>query len=75
MSVHSSMALLCYLKPVNGLPNPRRSLSSSISPQMIAEVNKEVQKVVGTMHGHRKTGEIVQAKWPMTVPSLITDTT
>ena len=38
------MALLCYMKPVGGLPDPRGSLSSSIPTQVIAEANKEVQK-------------------------------
>ena len=45
------MALLCYMKPVGGLPDPRGSLSSSIPTHAIAEVNKEVQKAVGTADG------------------------
>ena len=47
------MSLLHYLKPVGGLPDPRRSLSSSIPAQVIAEANKEVQKVAGSMDGHK----------------------
>ena len=39
------MALLCYYKPVNGLPNPKRLLSTTvISPETIAEMNKEVEE-------------------------------
>ena len=41
------MALLRYFKPVDGLPNPKGPLSSSISSQAIAAANKEVQKAVG----------------------------
>ena len=45
------MALLRYMKPIGGLPGPREVLSSSIPTQAIAEVNKEVQKAVGTADG------------------------
>ena len=38
------MALLRYLKPVDGLPDPKGPLTSYISAQAIAEANKEVQK-------------------------------
>ena len=44
--VTEKMALLRYLKPVDGLPDPRRSLTSPISAQAIAEANKEVQKAM-----------------------------
>lgn len=36
-----TMALMLYMKPVHGLPDPCRSLSNSIPP---AQVNSEVQK-------------------------------
>ena len=41
------MALLRYLKPLNGLPDPRGSLSSSIPSTAIEEANTQVQKVTG----------------------------
>ena len=50
------MALLRYMKPVGGLPDPRGSLSSSIPSQAIAEANKEVQKATGSAPGGGKRG-------------------
>ncbi len=47
------MALLRYLRPVDGLPDPRGSLSSSIPTQAITEVNKEVQKAICEARGRR----------------------
>ena len=38
------MALLRYLNPIDGLPDPKGPLTSYISAQAIAEANKEVQK-------------------------------
>ena len=38
------MALLRYLKPINGLPNPKSPLSSEIPSSVIAEANREVQE-------------------------------
>lgn len=38
------MALLHYLKPVNGVPDPRGPLSSSIPSFVIAEANAQVLK-------------------------------
>ena len=38
------MSLLCYLKHSNGLPDPRGSLSTTISREAIAAANQEVQK-------------------------------
>ena len=55
------MALLRYLKPANGLPDPKGSLSAMISPDVIAEMNKEVEEanrgvhVAGGKRGHYKT--------------------
>ena len=40
------MALVWYMKPIDGLPDPRGSLSRSISIQVITEVNREVQKAM-----------------------------
>ena len=45
--VFEKMALLRYLKRVDGLPDPKGPLTSSISAQAIAEANKEVQKAMG----------------------------
>lgn len=44
----SVMALLRYLTPIGGLPDPRGSLSSSVPAQAIAEANKAAQKVLTT---------------------------
>ena len=53
------MALLRYLKPANGLPDPKGSLSTTISPDIIAEMNKEVEEathsVAGGKRGHYQT--------------------
>ena len=38
------MALLRYLKPINGLPDPKGPLSSEIPSSVIAEVSREVQE-------------------------------
>jgi len=40
------MALLKWLQPRNGLPDPRGSLSSSISSQAIAAANQEVEEAI-----------------------------
>ena len=45
------MALLRYLKPANGLPNPKGSLSTMISPDVIAEMNKEVKEASRSIAG------------------------
>ena len=47
MLVFEKMALLRYLKRVDGLQDPKGPLTSSISAQAIAEANKEVQKAMG----------------------------
>ena len=38
------MSLLRYLKPINGLPDPKGSLSTTMSRASIASANQEVQK-------------------------------
>ena len=40
------MSLRRYLRPKDGLPNPRGSLSSSMSSIAIAQANKEVQEIL-----------------------------
>ena len=42
------MALLRWLQPRNGLPDPRGSLSSSIPSQAIAAANREVEEAIRT---------------------------
>ena len=53
------MALLRYLKPANGLPDPKGALSATISPHIIAEMNKEVEEasrcIAGGKRGPYKT--------------------
>ena len=52
------MALLHFLKPANGLPGPKGSLSTMISLVVMAEMNKEVEdgsrSVAGGKCGHYK---------------------
>ena len=40
------MSILNYFKPRDGLPDPKGSLSSCLSSQAIAAINKEVEKVM-----------------------------
>ena len=47
------MALLRYLKPRDGLPDPRGSLSSSMPSQAIAQANREVQEAIQSDKGKR----------------------
>ena len=46
MKVAAVMSLLHYLKPVDGLPDPRGELSAWISSWVIAESNKKVQQAI-----------------------------
>ena len=39
------MALFHYFKPFSGLPDPKGLLSTIISPDCIAELNREVEEV------------------------------
>ena len=47
------IAVLWYMKPIDGLPDPRGSLSCSIPSRVIAEVSNEVQEA---MAGSSKRG-------------------
>ena len=40
------MVLLRYLKPTDGLPDTKGSLSSSMHPQAIARANEEVKEAM-----------------------------
>ena len=44
------MALLWYLKPIDGLPHPKCSLSSTIQTQVIAQANEEVRKAMKSIN-------------------------
>ena len=44
----AKMALLRWLQPRNGLPDPRGLLSSSIPSQEIAAANREVEEAIHT---------------------------
>ena len=50
------MALLKYLKPVDGLPDPKGSLTAAMSSAAIAEANKEVQKAIRAASSTSKRG-------------------
>ena len=50
------MSLLRYLKPINGLPDPRGLLSTTMSREAIAAANQEVQKLGAKCH---------QKTWPI----------
>ena len=43
------MDLLKYLKIIGDLPDPKRSLSSCVQPQEIAQANKKVRKAIKSM--------------------------
>ena len=43
-----SMSIHWYLKPINGLPDPKVSLSATLPSAAIASANREVEKVVGS---------------------------
>ena len=43
-----------YLKPINGLPDPRGSLSTTMSREAIAAADQEVQKDCGLMPETKK---------------------
>ena len=47
------MALLRYFKLAGGLSHPKCSLSSAIDPEIIAEMNKEVEEA---SHSEAKQG-------------------
>ena len=42
------MSIRRYLKPINGLPDPRGSLSANLPSAAIASANREVEKVTGS---------------------------
>ena len=48
------MALLKYLKPIDGLPDPKGSLSASMSSRTIAMANKEVEQVMNKERGKKR---------------------
>ena len=55
MSV-SSMSLLKYFKPKDGLPDPSGPLSQSLPSRVIAAANSEVAKAIAVA-GVKKRGE------------------
>ena len=48
MNEIEEMALLRWLQPGNGLPNPRGLFSSSILPQAIDSANQKVEEAIRT---------------------------
>ena len=48
------MALLRYLKPRDGLPNPKGSLSLSVTSPVIARANREVQEAITSKEGKKR---------------------
>ena len=48
------MALLWYLRPIDGLPDPKGLLSSEVPSAAIAEANRHIQEA--THEGKRKRG-------------------
>ena len=68
MNRSTSMALLRYQKPVDGVPDPGRSAELFYtSPN--ARSRKRTSE--GSWNrGQRQTGEIFRGKYPMAVPSL-----
>ena len=58
------MSLLRYLKPADGLPDPRGSLPTVISLDVISEMNEEVEEATRCSAG----GETFRGRWPTVVP-------
>ena len=50
------MSLWRYLKPANGLPDPRGSFSTAISPDVIREMNEEVEEATRCTAEGKKRG-------------------
>ena len=48
------MALLRYFKPANGLPDPRGSLSTAISSDVLTEMNREVEEELGRQKSKKR---------------------
>ena len=48
---HVRWPLLCYLRPVGGLPVPRGALSFAIPARAIVEANKDVQQATRSVAG------------------------
>ncbi len=51
----AEMSLRQYLKPRDGLPDPKGSLSRQLSSETIAQANKEVEKALNAA-GDKKRG-------------------
>ena len=55
MGAHLERALLCYLRPINGLLDPKSSLSASDPAQVITQADSEVENALrnaaGGKHG------------------------
>ena len=43
------MSIQCYLKPIDGLPDPRGSLSANLPSVAIVSANREIKKVTGSV--------------------------
>ena len=48
------MALLKYLKPKNGLPDPNGPLSNVVSSSAIASANREVENLLDSQPKHKR---------------------
>ena len=57
------MSLLCYLKPIKGLPDPRGSLSRTIPREVIA-VAKKVQKTLTSTNKSGRYRKYTPAQCP-----------
>ena len=49
------MSIRSFFKPKDGLPDPKGSLSSSLSSKAIALVNKEVEKAITSEKGKKRS--------------------
>ena len=54
--IRGTMSIRKFFKPVDGLPDPRGSLSSSMPSAAIASANREVEKVVEATKKEKKSG-------------------
>ena len=70
-----NMALLRYLKPTDGLPDPKGSLSSSMHLQAISQANKEVRESMKSVSRKRGPYQVysvdIRAKLPSTLGIMV----
>ena len=54
LSLSFIMSLRKYFKPMDGLPDPKESLSTSLSSGAIALANREVEKAMNSQKSQKR---------------------